>query len=208
MTGTTPPPSAIRAYLDTSGWTRHPGPFWSRDGRCVDAPDWLAPDLVEEVLAVIARAEGRAAGDVARSVEALAKAKGDPPPDEFEAVRNVAAMLGMDRPAPALGERSTAATELTEGTRIQLARAMYDSIDRCARCKVCEHQIGAAAKVAGEAVRAERERAVAAEARLAEIASHVRDRLNAPGRAGMSRAAAGIILGLAEGSSEEENREH
>ena len=141
MTGTTPPPSAIRAYLDTSGWTRHPGPSWSRDGRCVDAPDWLAPDLVEEVLAVIARAEGRAAGDVARSVEALAKAKGDPPPDEFEAVRNVAAMLGMDRPAPALGERSTAATELTEGTRIQLARAEH--IARCwlnpavRSCKTC-----------------------------------------------------------------------
>ena len=47
------------------------------------------------------------------------------------------------------------------------------------------------------------ERARAAEARLAVIAGHVRDRLNAPGRAGMSRAAAGIILGIAEGSEEE-----
>ena len=47
-----------------------------------------------------------------------------------------------------------------------------------------------------------RERAEAAEARLAEIAAHVRERLNAPGRSGMSRAAAGIILGIAEGSGE------
>ena len=46
-------------------------------------------------------------------------------------------------------------------------------------------------------------RAEAAEARLAEIAAHVRERLNAPGRAGMSRMAAGIILGIAEGSEGE-----
>ena len=48
-----------------------------------------------------------------------------------------------------------------------------------------------------------RARAEQAEARLAEIAGHVRDRLNAPGRAGMSRMAAGIILGIAEGSEGE-----
>ena len=48
-----------------------------------------------------------------------------------------------------------------------------------------------------------RERAVRAEARLAEIAGHCRARMNAPGRSGMTRAAAGFILGLAEGSSEE-----
>ena len=47
-----------------------------------------------------------------------------------------------------------------------------------------------------------RERAEAAEARLARIATHCRERLNAPGRSGMSRTAAGIILGLAEGGSE------
>ena len=47
-----------------------------------------------------------------------------------------------------------------------------------------------------------RKRAETAEARLAEITGHVRERLNAPGRAGMSRTAAGIILGLAEGGSE------
>ena len=39
---------------------------------------------------------------------------------------------------------------------------------------------------------------------LAEIAGHCRDRMNAPGRSGMTRAAAGLILGLAEGSSEED----
>lgn len=43
-----------------------------------------------------------------------------------------------------------------------------------------------------------------AEAKLAGIAAHVRERLNAPGRSGMSRTAAGIILGIAEGSNEKE----
>ena len=47
-------------------------------------------------------------------------------------------------------------------------------------------------------------RAEAAEARLAAIADHCRLRVNAPGRSGMTRAAAGIILGLAEGSDKEE----
>jgi hypothetical protein len=50
------------------------------------------------------------------------------------------------------------AAVLSEDIRIRLARAMYDSVDRCARCKVCEHQIGAAVKVMAEAVAAERER--------------------------------------------------
>ena len=50
-----------------------------------------------------------------------------------------------------------------------MARALYDSIGRCARCKVCEHQCGAAANVAVEAVSAERDRAEAAEARLGEL---------------------------------------
>ena len=50
-----------------------------------------------------------------------------------------------------------------------MARALYDSIDRCARCKVCEHQCGAAAKIAVEAVRVEGERAEAAERKLAAI---------------------------------------
>jgi|SRR5208337_651366 len=49
---------------------------------------------------------------------------------------------------------------------------------------------------------------VAAErARLAAIAEHCRERMNAPGRSGMTRAAAGLILGLAEGSGEEEARD-
>ena len=58
---------------------------------------------------------------------------------------------------------------MSEDIRIRLADAMYDSIDRCARCKVCEHQCGAAAKVAVEAVSAERARAEAAEAKLTAI---------------------------------------
>ena len=44
----------------------------------------------------------------------------------------------------------------------------------------------------------------AAEARLAAIAAHCRLRMSLPGRSGMSLAAAGLILGLAEGSSEKE----
>ena len=48
-----------------------------------------------------------------------------------------------------------------------------------------------------------RERAELAEARLARIAAHCRERMNGPGRGGMSRAAAGIILGIAEGTYKE-----
>ena len=51
---------------------------------------------------------------------------------------------------------------------------------------------------AGWRMRAER-----AEARLAAIADHCRQRMNSPGRSGLTGAAAGIILGIAEGSSEE-----
>ena len=50
-----------------------------------------------------------------------------------------------------------------------------------------------------------RERAEAAEAKLAAIAEHCRLRINGPGRSGMSMAAAGLILGMAEGSNEKEN---
>jgi hypothetical protein len=50
------------------------------------------------------------------------------------------------------------AAVLSEAIRIRLADAMYDSVDRCARCKVCEHQIGAAVKVMAEAVASERGR--------------------------------------------------
>ena len=46
-------------------------------------------------------------------------------------------------------------------------------------------------------------RAEAAEARLAAIAEHCRQRMNAPGRSGMTRAAAELILGLAGGTGEE-----
>ena len=47
-------------------------------------------------------------------------------------------------------------------------------------------------------------RAEHAEARLAAIADHCRQRMNAPGRSGMTRAAAETILGLAEGGGEPE----
>ena len=75
---TIPAPAAIRAYLDTSGWTRRPGPSWSRDGRYVEAPDDATPDEVREILTAIARAEGRSAADVIGSVEALAKPRRRP----------------------------------------------------------------------------------------------------------------------------------
>ena len=55
-----------------------------------------------------------------------------------------------------------------------------------------------------QARKAAEDRAEVAEARLARIAAHVRERLNAPGRAGMSRTAAGIILGIAEGGGDGE----
>ena len=54
-----------------------------------------------------------------------------------------------------------------------------------------------------EAVSGERARAEAAEAKLAAIAAHCRLRMNQPGRSGMTMAAAGLILGIAEGSEEE-----
>ena len=189
--------------MSTTETDATPGPGRISPGRAACEAFWAAVGAGPDTQDPTAAWDWAFAQNTTRAWDAAAEAAAD--------ARLTAAKCERDEARAELaraGERSTAATELTEGTRIQLARAMYDSIDRCARCKVCEHQIGAAAKVAGEAVRAERERAVAAEARLAEIASHVRDRLNAPGRAGMSRAAAGIILGLAEGSSEEENREH
>lgn len=77
-------------------------------------------------------------------------------------------------PRPGAVPALPVAAVLSEDIRIRLARAMYDSLDYCAlRCKVCEHQIGAAAKVMAEAVSAERERAEAAEARLAELENAV-----------------------------------
>ena len=53
----------------------------------------------------------------------------------------------------------------TEGIRERLEAALDVSIDRCARCKVCDTQIGAAMTVLGPLL----ERAEAAEAQLAEI---------------------------------------
>jgi hypothetical protein len=64
--------------------------------------------------------------------------------------------------AAAIVEALEALPAVAEDIRIQLARAMYDSIDRCARCKVCEHQIGAALAVLGPPL-------ARAEAKLAEI---------------------------------------
>ena len=74
-----------------------------------------------------------------------------------------------ESPAPAPTDRSAAATDAAEAISIKIARALYGSIDRCARCKVCEHQIGPAAKIAVEAVRVERASAEAAEGKLAAI---------------------------------------
>ena len=172
------------------------------------------------------------------------------PRDEYEAVRKVAGMLGMDQPAPALGERPAATTEPLEAFQADLAAireqveaALDRSIDRCARCKVCDTQINAVMAAVGvefdrmhaalehaqsaatgshegirlwmldcgELMREHHARAVAAEAkleaaeaRLAAIAEHCRLRMSRPGRSGMTMAAAGLILGLAEGIGEEE----
>jgi hypothetical protein len=54
------------------------------------------------------------------------------------------------------------------------------------------------------ALAALRARADVAEARLAAIAEHCRLRMSRPGRSGMTMAAAGLILGLAEGRADEE----
>ena len=76
------------------------------------------------------------------------------PADEL--VGKVAGMLGMDQPAPSLGERPAAATELTEAFQADLAAlreqveaALDRSIDRCARCKVCDTQINAVMAAVG-----------------------------------------------------------
>lgn len=71
-------------------------------------------------------------------------------------------------------ESARARPRVSEDFRIRLARAMYESLDRCARCKVCEHQIGAASKVMAEAVSAERDRARRAEGKLNAIAAYCR----------------------------------
>jgi hypothetical protein len=47
------------------------------------------------------------------------------PSDEYEAVQTVAGMLGMDKPAPALGERSAAATVTFEAVREAARKARY-----------------------------------------------------------------------------------
>jgi len=103
------------------------------------------------------------------------------PPDEFRAVQVVAAVLGVPGSASEPDGPATEATRSAEDISIKIARALYDSIDRCARCKVCEHQCGAAAKVAIEAVRVERARAESAGAKLAEVEALCRDaRASAP----------------------------
>ena len=48
-----------------------------------------------------------------------------------------------------------------------------------------------------------RERAMRAEAKLAAIAARCRERIDGPGRHGLTMAAAQFILGIAEGGSEE-----
>jgi hypothetical protein len=97
-------------------------------------------------------------------------------------------------PAPASPESSAAATRAADAIRIRMARALYDSTGRCARCKVCEHQCGAAANVAVEAVSAERERA---EARLAEVRAVL---LEGGQDAGTVRRRALEIIGSEEGA--------
>ena len=134
------------------------------------------------------------------------------PPGEFAAVRKVAAALGLElRPAappvpsaedtgPAgaadgLAEmRAATAAVHVPGPRRMIGRqATRRDCLGCGRPWPCEHSWQA--------------RAEDAEARLAEIAAHCRLRMNAPGRSGMTMAAAGLILGIAEGGGEEEARD-
>ena len=58
---------------------------------------------------------------------------------------------------------------VAEDIRIQLARAMYDSTGRCPRCKVCEHQIGAALAVLGPPLARAEAKLAAIEARRSDI---------------------------------------
>jgi hypothetical protein len=119
------------------------------------------PDVLDTVISElhsIARAWRRMAASSAPPVAAPAADAGPADPRS---------------PAPAAAEPVAAATRAAEAIRIRMARALYDSTGRCARCKVCEHQCGAAANVAVEAVSAERERAEAAEAKLAALAATI-----------------------------------
>ena len=59
------------------------------------------------------------------------------PPDEFEAVQKVAGMLGMDRPAPALGERPAAAAEPGAATLTEAAVAAIAADAEWARTHPC-----------------------------------------------------------------------
>src|ERR1035441_1990141 len=79
-----------------------------------------------------------------------------------EALRVLSGEEAGAEPGAAATETMEALPVAAEDIRMQLARAMYDSIDRCARCKVCEHQIGAALAVLGPPL-------ARAEAKLAAI---------------------------------------
>ena len=70
-------------------------------------------------------------------------------PAAREALRVLSGEEAGAEPGAAATETMEALPVVAEDIRMQLARAMYDSIDRCARCKVCEHQIGAALAVLG-----------------------------------------------------------
>jgi hypothetical protein len=121
---------------------------------------------------------------------------GDTPresPDET--VGRVAAMLGMDRPAPSLGELASVAwqarAEAAEAKLLVLESAVTWGTS-CTRCA------GILDSAYAETVRREK-----AEAKLAAISARCRERIDGPGRYGLTMAAAQFILGLTEGSSEE-----
>ena len=98
------------------------------------------------------------------------------PPDEFEAVQKVAGMLGMDRPAPALGERPGAAMEPAGATLTEAVVAAIAADAEWARTRPCGPTW---TRPPYEQVRrliaAEWKRADAAEARLAEVEAYCRD---------------------------------
>ena len=92
------------------------------------------------------------------------------PADEFELVGKVAGMLGMDQPAPSLGERPAAATEPAGATLTEAVIAAIAADAEWARTHPCGPTW---TRPPYEQVRrliaAEWKRAEAAEARLAEV---------------------------------------
>ena len=127
-----PPPGAdaIRAYLKATGWTEgSPGlGEWRRDWCLVTVPADASPDVLRDVIALVARAEGRPEADVTVSVRSLAREPLVMPPDEFAAVQSVAAAFDpaevarLREGARMLGKIVVGHSRAMEAARIELAQ--------------------------------------------------------------------------------------